>query len=78
MRIDIDMAYETSPEEIAVEFANATSEWQAEFFNALFREVKAWEHPFAFQLQAITDEPELTDGARAVMDAIGKYSTKTI
>lgn len=62
------------PDELAFEFANMDDEQQAMFFNELAGIVSKWERPFCFQLQYVTDHPELTDAGRSIMRAIGEYA----
>ena len=64
------------PDELAFEFANMGEEQQAMFFNELARIVDKWDRPFCFQLQYVTDHPELTDAGRSVMRAIGEYANR--
>lgn len=71
-----DRIIDLTPEIMAIEFANMHSDQQAKFFNALCDESNKWTNSFCFQLQAITDEPGLDDGARYIMQQIGEYSQK--
>lgn len=74
MKIAVEVDYEVSPEELAVAFCQMTSDEQAEFFNTIAREARGWNAPFAYQLQAITDEDTLSCEARYIMHQIGQYS----
>ena len=65
------------PDELAFEFANMGDEQQAMFFNELARIVEKWDRNFVFQLQYVTDHPELTDAGRSVMRAIGEYANRS-
>lgn len=73
MKIEVEVDYKVSPEELAVAFCDMDCGRQAEFFNAVAREVKGWPGSFAIQLQAVTDEKCLTDAARYIMFQIGAY-----
>lgn len=66
-----------SPDELAFEFANMGDEQQAMFFNELAIIVEKWDRPFCFQLQALTNHPELTDAGRSIMRAIGGYADRS-
>ncbi len=66
-----------TPSEIAKLFCNMDADEQAIFFNVIASEIKLWENPFCFQLQAVTDSPELLDEARKVMKEIGEYAYNT-
>ena len=68
--VDIDL----KPEEIAAEFASMGASEQARFFNELATITEKWDTPFSFQLQYITDDPDLTDDARIIMEKIGDYA----
>jgi hypothetical protein len=70
-KIIVDIA--PTPDELAFEFANMNSEQQAMFFNELASITDKWEHPFCFQLQALTDNPALTIEGRHIMEQIGEY-----
>ncbi|MDD5487113.1 MAG: hypothetical protein PHW65_06125 [Dehalococcoidales bacterium] len=65
-----------TPDELAYEFAEMGAEQQAMFFSELARLVEKWDRPFSFQLQAVTDDPALTDGGRFIMGKIGEYGPK--
>jgi len=65
-----------TPDELASEFADMDAEQQAMFFSELARITDKWDNPFCFQLQAITDNPALTDEARYIMTQIGEYGPK--
>ncbi len=66
-----------TPEEIAAEFCGMDSTQQAKFFNEVHRITNEWANSFCFQLQSITDDPNLTDEARRVMEQIGEYARPT-
>lgn len=74
-KVTVDVS--PSPDELAFEFANMGYEQQAMFFNELARIVRKWERPFCFQLQALTNHPELTDAGRSIMRAIGEYAYRS-
>lgn len=63
-----------TPEELAFEFCDMDDSGQATFFNELHRITQQWKNPLCFQLQHLTDNPLLTDGARNVMKQIGDYA----
>lgn len=63
-----------TPEDVAQMFCEMDSNEQARFFNEIAETVKGWDQPFSFQLQAVTDKPELTSQARNVMAQIGIYA----
>lgn len=73
MKIELVVDYKISPEELAVAFCEMDCGRQAEFFNAMAREAKGWPGPFSVQMQAVTDEKSLSDGARYIMSQIGAY-----
>lgn len=73
-KISVDV--EPSPEELAFEFTIMSDSQQAAFFNELARLTEQWTTPLCFQMQWITDNAALTDGARNVMKTIGDYATK--
>ena len=64
----------TTPWELASEFANLDEMGKVEFFNELARLVEKRDITFCFHLQAVTDNPLLTNKARDVMRAIGEYA----
>ena len=72
--INEDRIKEITPEIIAELFAGLRSDEQARFFNHIDKVASTWPGPFCFQLQAITDEMDLTLAGRRVMHAIGDYS----
>lgn len=63
-----------SPEKIAELFCDLDADEQARFYNHIDLVASKWSSLFCFQLQAITDSPELTYAGRRVMDSIGEYS----
>ena len=63
-----------TPEELAFDFCNMNDIDQAKFFNEVARITEKWDRNFAFQLQYITNNKELTYGARKIMQQIGEYS----
>jgi len=62
-----------TPEELANEFLDMSSDLQARFFNELSKLVLSGHSPFCFQLQSISNDPILTNDARWVMRQIGEY-----
>lgn len=62
-----------TPEELATEFCSMRQDEQARFFSCVSDIVNNWDRPFAFQLQALIDDPNLTGGGRAIMELIGEY-----
>jgi len=66
-----------TPAELAKEFCSWGEDEQAIFFNQIYAESQKWKRPFCFQLQAITDSPILTIGARFIMRQIGEYAEAT-
>ena len=62
-----------TPEEIASEFAGMNDSEQAIFFSELARITGEWERPFCFQLESITNRPELSIEGRRIMEEIGDY-----
>jgi len=62
-----------TPDELAFEFANMDDEQQAMFFNELARITNKWEWPLCFQLQALIENPALTEEGRMIMEQIGVF-----
>ena len=71
---NVEVEVVLTAKELAKIFADANGDFQAEFFNELANEVKTWRMPFCFQLQAITDQDNLTSDGRWVMEQIGEYA----
>lgn len=67
---------EPTPEELAFEFTNLSDGEMAVFFNEIARITKGWDAPFCFQLQGLTDNEELDEDGRLVMELIGEYGPK--
>jgi len=65
-----------TPEELADAFCDMDSDQQAKFFNSIANITSSWDSKFYFQLQHITIEDILSDGARKLMKLIGEYSKK--
>lgn len=63
------------PKDLAKEFCNMNADYQAEFFNAVYKITQKWQSHFVLQLQSITDSPVLNDGGRIIMCNIGDYSS---
>ena len=74
LKIKRSVLVEPTPEELALAFAELHSDEQVKFFNTLAKDIDTWDKPFCFQLQAITDDPDLSPAARQVMQAIGEYA----
>ncbi len=72
-----DVTLDVTPNDIADLFCSMDSDEQAIFFNKVAKNIKQWESPLYFQLQAITDSAELTEEARLIMKEIGDYSYNT-
>ena len=68
-----------SPKELAYCFCNMSSKDQAEVFNKIgsITGTGAWAKDFAFQLEAVSREEDLTQEGRHVMEQIGGYSQRT-
>lgn len=62
-----------TPEDVARLFCQMNNEEQAQFFNEIAEVVETWTQPFAYQLQAIANAPELTQKGRGIMAQIGNY-----
>jgi len=73
-KVTLDL--QVTPEELAFEFSNFNNEDQVKFFNALHEITRKWSTPLCIQLQFITENQALTDGARFVMRQIGEYSSR--
>ena len=71
-KITIDIRL--NPHELAYEFSIMSDSEQASFFNELYHITEKWKAPLCFQLQYLTDNEELTDGGRRVMEIIGEYA----
>ena len=65
---------ELDAHEIAAAWCDMNVEEQARFFNEVARLSSEWKAPLCYQLQGITDWPELSPAGRAVMKQIGEYS----
>jgi hypothetical protein len=74
MKKTMELEIKISPSELAAEFCEMKANEQADFFSEVSRISKEWTAPFCFQLQAITDSQELTNGGREIMSSIGDYS----
>ena len=74
----IEQVIELTPEELASEFCDSTDGEQAVFFNEISKITGNWKESlgFKFQLQYLTDNDELTEGGREIMNLIGQYSAK--
>jgi hypothetical protein len=63
-----------SADELAEVFCAMDDEEQAGFFNRIAEITKAWEAPFCFQLNAISESKHLNDDGRKIMAQIGEYA----
>lgn len=68
------IVFTPTPEQVAELFESMDADQQAIFFNHLADRFSTWEHPFCFQLQALSDSDLLTYDARYVMEQIGEYA----
>lgn len=68
---NVEVAVQITPEELADAFWDMWQNEQAEFFNRL-----SGFEGLVFQLQAIADDPTLTDEGRHAMGRIGEYATR--
>lgn len=71
---NVEAVFEPKPEELASILAAMDADEQARFFSHLHKAVSGWDRPFAFQMQAVTDSTQMTDGGRAIMSKIGEYA----
>jgi len=78
MNRTITIEIHPTPEELAEIFCDMVSADQARFFNTIHEISSKWSAPFCFQLQAITDDKELSDNGRYIMKEIGEYSSKSV
>lgn len=72
--VELDVEVCLTPTELAEMFWSMPSNEQAHFFGHL---ANLSGDKLAFQLQAVTDEPGLSDDARYLMHQIGQYSEKS-
>ena len=68
----VNVGIELAPQEVAELFISMDSVEQAHFLNRL-----ASEDFWPMQLQYLTDNSNLSDEARALMDMIGNYASKS-
>jgi len=76
IRRNIEVEIIPTSAELAEAFCCMFAEDQALFFNEIAKQVSTWSAPFCFQLQSITDCPDLSDAGRDIMSQIGEYSKK--
>lgn len=78
MSIQRTVTVSITPEEMAADFSHMGDDEQVRFFNELANITSEWERPFCFQLQCVTDNPDLTEEAREIMSEIGAYARPVI
>jgi hypothetical protein len=77
MKVNKDIEFELTPEQVAEAFINADHEFQSKALNSMARLIAEWDKPFCFQLSAVSQNRNLTDEARSMMGEIGEYSEKS-
>ena len=70
-----DFNFKLTPAEIANEFADLDDEEMVEFFNKLAEHIDTWDRAFCFQLEPVSQSPNLPRDARYIMHQIGEYSS---
>lgn len=62
--------------DIANMFCQLDEREQAEFFNAIAKEVKSWDGTFDYQMCQVSIHSKLSIDGRKIMKTIGDYSEK--